>query len=369
MKIQYPLYRPYLVGKEKEYVTQCLDSTWISSRGEYVRLFEEKFSEYTGIKYSTTICNGTAALHIALLAAGIQRGDEVIVPSFTYIASVNSIAYCGARPLFVDSDPVTWQMDTNLIEKKITQHTKAIMVVHLYGHPCNMDKILNISHKHNLVVIEDCAEAFGTKYNDKIVGSFGDVAAFSFFGNKTITTGEGGMLATNNQTLIDKSILLKGQGVSPEREYWHTVVGYNYRMTNIAAAIGVAQLENADKIIYKKRQIAHWYKKYLIDMPLIFHDEKEKAFHTYWMVSILVNKSEIRDPLRNWLLENGIETRPTFPPVSSMPIYDNKGDFFPIAKDLSMRGLNLPSYPDLTESDIHSICQIIRNFYKSRLPL
>ena len=256
-------------------------------------------------------------------------------------------------------------MDANLIEERITKRTKAIMAVHLYGHPCNMIKILEISRNHNLLLIEDCAEAFGTKLNNQIAGSFGDIAAFSFFGNKTITTGEGGMIATNNKELIDKSILLKGQGVSPDREYWHTLVGYNYRMTNIAAAIGLAKLENADKIIQRKRQIAQWYKKHLKNIPVILHEEKENAYHTYWMVSILVSQTKDRDPLRNWLRENGIETRPTFPPVNSMPIYDTNGDLFPVAKDLSGRGLNLPSYPDLTESDIQSICQIIKGFYKS----
>lgn len=364
MKIKIPLYQPYLSGNEKKYVNQCLDSTWISSKGEFVQLFEKKFSEYTGIKYSTTICNGTAALHAALLAVGIMPGDEVIVPTFTYIASVNSITYCGAKPVFIDSVLETWQMDSGLIEKKITTRTKAIMVVHLYGHPCEMTKILAIAKKYNLLVIEDCAEALGTKFNNKFVGTFGDISAFSFFGNKTITTGEGGMIASNNQELIEKSKLLKGQGVSPTREYWHIVVGYNYRMTNIAAAIGVAQLEKIEEIINKKRQIAFWYKKYLSKLPVIFHNEKDNVFHSYWMVSILVYKAADRELLRNCLKENGIETRPAFPPVNSMPIYDNKTDLFPVATDLANRGMNLPSYPELTEKNIKNICDVIKNYYK-----
>lgn len=365
MNIQFPLYQPSLSGKEKEYVNQCIDSTWISSKGKFVQLFEKKFAEYIGVKYSVSICNGTAALHTALLATGIKPGDEVIVPTFTYIASVNSIKYCGASPVFIDSDPETWQLDSNLIEEKISDKSKAIMAVHLYGHPCDMSKIMKIAEKYNLIVIEDCAEAFGTKYNNQYVGTIGHIATFSFFGNKTITTGEGGMIVTNTSSFIEMATLIKGQGLSPEREYWHTILGYNYRMTNIAAGIGVAQLERADKIINKKRQIASWYKEYLSDLPVSIQTEKDYAFHTYWMVSILVNESKQRDPLRNCLWDQGIETRPLFPPVHSMPIYNHENSLFPVANNLSERGMNLPSYPDLKEKDVKLICQVIKNYFKS----
>ncbi|EFG9803382.1 GDP-perosamine synthase RfbE/PerA, partial [Escherichia coli] len=241
-----PVYQPSLTGKEKEYVNECLDSTWISSKGNYIQKFENKFAEQNHVQYATTVSNGTVALHLALLALGISEGDEVIVPTLTYIASVNAIKYTGATPIFVDSDNETWQMSVSDIEQKITNKTKAIMCVHLYGHPCDMEQIVELAKSRNLFVIEDCAEAFGSKYKGKYVGTFGDISTFSFFGNKTITTGEGGMVVTNDKTLYDRCLHFKGQGLAVHRQYWHDVIGYNYRMTNICAAIGLAQLEQAD---------------------------------------------------------------------------------------------------------------------------
>ena len=252
MSLKYPVYQPSLGNKEKENVLECLNSTWISSKGKFITQFEDSFSKYIGVNHSAAVCNGTVAIHIALLALGIGAGDEVIVPSFTYIASVNAIKYTGAKPVFVDSDLITWQIDPSQIEKKITQKTKAIMVVHLYGQPCEMDTIKEIANKHNLFIVEDCAEAFGSLYKGKHVGITGDIATFSFFGNKTITTGEGGMVVTNDSSLIEKVIHLKGQGLAKNREYYHDIIGYNYRMTNICAAIGSAQLERADELIEKK---------------------------------------------------------------------------------------------------------------------
>lgn len=363
MKIRIPVYKPLLTGKEKKYVNDCLDSTWISSKGKFVAQFEDAFAAYIGTKYAASISSGTAALHNALLALGIKEGDEVIVPTFTYIASVNPIAYTGATPVFVDSLRDTWQIDPSDIEKKITPKTRAIMVVHLYGHPCDMDRIMAIARKHHLFVIEDCAEAFGSKYQDINVGTFGDIAAFSFFGNKTITTGEGGMVTTNDRTLHERAMHFKGQGLAKYREYWHDTIGYNYRMTNICAAIGLAQLEKADEIIKKKRQIAEWYKKYLLDYPLEMHTESKGVLHTYWMICILVEQSDLRDKLRSHLLEHGIETRPTFYPIHSMPMYAHNYYRLPVAEDISWRGINLPSYPELSEKDIREICSLIGSFY------
>ena len=258
-KLKYPVYQPSLTGKEKEYVMDCMDSTWISSKGKYIHKFEEGFANFIGVKYATGVCNGTVAIHLALAAAGIQSGDEIIVPTFTYIASANPIAQMGATPVFCDSERENWQMSPEDAESKITSKTKAMIVPHLYGNCCNMDKITEIARKHNLLIIEDCAEAIGTKYKGQCVGSFGDISCFSFFGNKTITTGEGGMVVSNNFELFDRAASLKTQGVSKVKEYWHDVAGYNFRMTNIEAAIGLAQLEQADKFINKKRQIAQWY--------------------------------------------------------------------------------------------------------------
>ena len=275
MKLKYPVYQPSLSGNEKKYVMECLDSTWISSKGKFINQFEENFSEYLGIKYSASVSNGTVALHAALLALGIGKGDEVIVPTFTYIASVNSISYAGAAPVFVDSKEDTWQMDPEDVKNKITAKTKAVMAVHLYGDTCEMDELVNICKEFNLYLIEDTAEAFGSKYNGKFAGTFGDISTFSFFGNKTITTGEGGMVSTNSKELYDLVLRLKGQGLAAGREYYHDVVGYNYRMTNICAAIGCAQLENATGIITKKRKIADWYNNQLNDLPLQLHKAEE----------------------------------------------------------------------------------------------
>lgn len=364
--IKYNVYQPCLSGNEKKYVDECLDSSWISSKGHFVNDFENAFGEYIGIKYATGVCNGTVAIQVAIKALGLTENDEVICPTFTYIASANPITEAGAKVVFVDSLADSWQMNPLDVENKITSKTKAIMVVHLYGHPCEMDKIMAIAQKHNLYVIEDCAEAIGSEYNGQKVGSFGDVSCFSFFGNKTITCGEGGMVLTNSEYLHERICKIKGQGLAKYREYWHDTLGFNYRMTNIQAAIGLAQFEQIDKFIDKKRQIANWYKKYLKDLPVEFHDEIGNVKHTYWMNSILVKNLEIREPLREFLKTKGIETRPTFYPIHTMPIYSEKYEKHSVAEDIALRGINLPSYPALEEADIQAICKTIKDYYSAK---
>ena len=361
MKI--PIYQPSLTGNEKKYVNDCLDSNWISSKGKYVSEFEQKFSEYNQVKYATTVSNGTVALHLAMVALGIGAHDEVIVPTLTYIASVNAIAYTGATPVFVDSLKVTWQIDPEDIKRKITPNTKAIMVVHLYGHPCDMNTIMAIAKEYDLFVIEDCAEAFGSKYKDQYVGTFGHISTFSFFGNKTITTGEGGMVVTNDQTFYQRCVHFKGQGLVEQRQYWHDVIGFNYRMTNICAAIGLAQLEQADVFIARKRQIADFYKNGLKDLPLVVHQEAADCLHTYWMVNIVLNDDRQRDPLRDHLAKAGIETRPMFYPIHTMQMYSQKFQRHPVAEDLGCRGINIPSWPGLTKYNIEFICETIRKYF------
>ncbi|PJE53279.1 DegT/DnrJ/EryC1/StrS family aminotransferase [Marinomonas sp. BSi20584] len=363
MSINIPIYQPLLTGNEKKYVNDCLDSNWISSKGKYVQEFERKFAEYNQVKYATTVSNGTVALHLAMVALGIGLDDEVIVPTLTYIASVNTIAYTGATPVFVDSDKDTWQINPEDVKRKITPKTKAIMVVHLYGHPCDMDAIMAIANEHNLFVIEDCAEAFGSKYKDQYVGTFGHISTFSFFGNKTITTGEGGMVVTNDQTLYQRCVHFKGQGLAEHRQYWHDVIGFNYRMTNICAAIGLAQLEQADDFIAKKRQIAEWYKDGLKDLPLVVHQESAGCLHTYWMVNIVLEDDRQRDPLREHLADAGIETRPMFYPVHTMPMYSQKFQRHPVAEDLGWRGINIPSWPGLSENDVKLVCKQIKDYF------
>jgi perosamine synthetase len=362
---QIPVYQPSLTGNEKKYVNECLDSTWISSKGKFISVFEAQFAYYTGIKYATAVSNGTIALHLALVALGIGPGDEVIVPTLTYIASVNAIAYTGATPVFVDSLESNWQIDPEDVIRKITPRTRAIMAVHLYGHPCNMDDLVTIARSHNLFLVEDCAEAFGSLYKGKHVGCFGDISIYSFFGNKTITTGEGGMVVTNDDTLYDRAVHFKGQGLAKHREYWHDVIGYNYRMTNICAAIGLAQLEQADDFLASKRQVAECYRSCLADVPVIFHPEAEDVRHSYWMCSILVNDPAQRDPLRNALSAKGVETRPLFYPVHTMPMYSHKYQKHPVAENLGWRGINLPSWPGLSQDQVLFICEVIKQTVKA----
>ncbi len=358
-----PVYQPSLSGNEKKYVNECLDSTWISSKGKFISNFENKFCEYTKVKYAASVPNGTMALHLALLSLNIIPGDEVIVPTLTYIAPVNAITYTGARPVFVDSLESTWQMDPMDVRRKITPNTRAVLAVHLYGHPCNMDALITIVKEYNLLLIEDCAEAFGALYKGQHVGNLGHIAAFSFFGNKTITTGEGGMVVTNDKTFYDHALHIKGQGLAKHREYWHDTVGYNYRMTNICAAIGLAQLERCKQLLSKKRLIASWYREGLKGLPVIMHPETGDVRHSYWMCSILVEDPSRRDHLRQVLAEAGIETRPLFYPVHAMPMYIRDFYCFPVADSLGLRGISLPSWPDLNKSQVDFIVEQIRKYF------
>lgn len=362
MEINIPVYKPSLTGNEKKYVNECLESTWISSKGKFISLFEQEFAKYIGVKQAATVCNGTVALHLALITLGIGPDDEVIVPTLTYIAAVNAIAYTGAIPVFVDSVYDTWQMDPIDVKRKITQRTKAVLAVHLYGHPCDLDELNKVCVENTLFLIEDCAEAFGSKYKGKYVGGFGDISTFSFFGNKTITTGEGGMVVTNNETLHDRAVHYKGQGLAKHRQYWHDVIGYNYRMTNICAALGLAQLEQADEFIERKKAIASFYRDELKDTYYEFHKQHEDIEHSYWMCSLLVDKPETRDRMMNFLALNGIETRPIFYPVHTMPMYALKYQKHTVAEDIGWRGINIPSYPSLSEEQLEFIVKTIKSF-------
>jgi len=366
MKITIPVYQPTLDGNEKKYVLECLDTNWISSKGRFVQEFERRFAEYTGVRYASAVCNGTAALHLVLLALGIGAGDEVIVPTLTYVASVNAISYTGATPIFVDSVRETWQMDPNDVRQKLSNRTRAIMAVHLYGHPCDLDSLRAIADQHGLFLVEDCAEAFGTLYQGRHVGGTGQISAYSFYGNKAITTGEGGMVVTNDPTLHERAVRFRGQGLALGREYWHDVIGYNYRMTNICAAIGLAQLERADATLQRKRELAARYRQGLAGLPLTFHDETAGARHSYWMCSILVEDRMYRDPLREHLATSGIETRPVFFPVHTMPMYSQHFQRHPVAEDLGWRGVNLPSWPALEEKQVMQVIGKIKDYFAAR---
>lgn len=365
VEIKIPIYQPYLKGNESQYINDCLASSWISSKGSYIEQFEKKFTNFIGSGYSTSVFNGTVALHLALSALGIQTGDEVIVPTLTYVASVNTIVQTGATPVFADSLLSSWQLDPQAVEALITPNTKAIMAVHLYGHSCEMESIVALCKKYDLLLIEDCAEALGSYYKGQHVGTFGDAATFSFFGNKTITTGEGGMVVFKNQKLHELAANLKNQGIDQSKQYWHDKIAFNYRMTNIQAAIGLAQLEQVETILAKKKNIAFLYQQLLKDLPLKTHVPIGDVQHSYWMCSILLENEHLRDPLRAHLAEAGIETRPLFYPVHTMPMYQaydcKKSEN---ASYLSARGINLPSYPGLEVEHIQFICECIRLFFK-----
>ncbi|XOV90876.1 MAG: DegT/DnrJ/EryC1/StrS family aminotransferase [Bacteroidota bacterium] len=366
MSIRYPVYQPNIGEEEKANVLECLDSTWISSKGKFITQFEEDFARIQSSKYAISVCNGTVALHVALLALGIGPGDEVLVPSFTYIASVNAIAYTGAKPVFVDITEDGLLINPREISKHINQRTKAIMAVHLYGDSCDMHMISEIAIKHGLFIIEDCAEALGTKFNNQPVGTFGHISTFSFFGNKTITTGEGGMITTNDSKLYNLARRLKGQGLADGMEYWHDILGYNYRMTNICAAIGVAQIKKIDQNISKKRALAFQYFDELQDLNIQLPRKSKEVFHTYWMFNILLENEEIRKALREYLIQKGIETRPSFYPAHQMPMYNGQKDLdLPVTESISSRGINLPSYPELGKEDISFISEQIHSFYRS----
>lgn len=361
------MYQPDLTGNEKDYVLQCLDSTWISSKGRFIAEFESSFATFVGTPHAASVCNGTVALHLALLAIGVGPGDEVIVPSFTYVASVNAIRYVGAIPVFCDSRPDTWQMDPDDLVGRIGPKTKAVMAVHLYGGACDMARLAEICQRHNLKLVEDCAEAIGTRIQNHHVGTFGDVATFSFFGNKTITTGEGGMVVSPKKETDAVIRHLRGQGLAANREYWHDIVGYNYRMTNLCAAIGLAQLERVDSILSAKASLAHRYQAALDATPLAFQsclgDEESPS---YWMVTVLTPEAADRDPLRAALSEAGVETRPAFYPVHTMPMYHDESLRLPVAESIASRGINLPSWHRIPDASLTEICDAICGYWRAR---
>jgi perosamine synthetase len=298
-----PVSEPTITEKEIEYVMQAVKSGWVSSLGEYINKFEDEFAKFVGTKYALTVSNGTVGLHLALVSLGIKEGDEVIVPDLTFIATANAVKYTGAKPVFADIDKETWCISPDDIKKKITSKTKAIIPVHLYGHPVDMDPILKIAKEYNLYVIEDCAESHGAEYKGKKVGSIGHCGVFSFYGNKIITTGEGGMITTNDEKIYEKARYLRDHAMSKEKRYWHTEIGYNYRLTNIQAALGLAQLERIDEIIQKKKEIFNWYQEGLKGLENIkLNPEKEWAKNVYWMVC-LVNENFDEEKREN-LLKN-----------------------------------------------------------------
>ena len=360
----YPIYKPFISQIEKDLVNKCLDTSWISSKGHYIEMFEKEVSKYTGVKYAVAVSNGTVALHLALLVYDIGVDDEVILPDFTYIATANSVLYVNANPVFCDVNINDWNLDLNKIADKITSKTKAIMIPNIYGNPANFDAINKIANKHNLIVIEDSAESLGAKYKGKMSGNLGDISTLSFFGNKTITTGEGGMVLTNDYEKYKKLLKLRNQGNSDKGRYYHDILGYNYRMTNIQAAIGVGQMSKIHDIIEKKKKIQTYYENEL-SKYVKFQKIESDVSSSYWLVSFLLKDENQRNSLMSYLDNENIETRPFFKQISTMPFYektDNK-----VSSNLSEIGMSVPSYPELNKVDIKFICNKIKYFLNNNL--
>lgn len=354
--IKYPIYQPRVEKREKELVNDCLDSGWISSRGKYVGLFEEKLTKFANGGNTIAMHNGTHPLHIACLLAGVDSESEVILPVFSYVATANVVAYCRAKPIFVDVRGSDWNIDVAQIEQQITKRTKAIIAVDIYGCPADYDALKEIARKHSICLIADAAESIGGMYKGEPVGSLGDISTFSFFGNKTVTTGEGGALLTDNDKWSITARKLINQGNSLTKKYFHEVLGYNYRMTNIQAAIGLAQMENLDETLKRKRVIYNRYKENLRD-KVVFQDFSEGISSSFWLVSFCLPSTLSRDKLIIELAIRGIETRPFFTSMDQLPYFET--GVFPVAHDLSKRGISVPSYPQLTIGQVDDISEHI----------
>lgn len=353
-----PVAEPVFGERELFYVTECVLTGWVSSAGSFVTRFENMFAEFCGAEYAVAVCNGTAALHLALVALGIGPGDEVIVPSLTFIATANAVAFTGATPVLVDSEAETWNIDPELIRSAITPRTKAILPVHLYGHPADLDPILALAAEHGIPVIEDAAEAHGALYKGRPVGGIGHMGCFSFYGNKVVTTGEGGMIVTNDAGIAAKLRILRAHGMAKPGDYRHEVLGFNYRLTNIQAALGVGQMERIEQILEAKKRIAHAYSEGLRDVPGIqLPPEADWATNIYWLYSVLVDANEFgmdRDELIAELALAGFETRPVFFPIHRQPLYAD-GRSRTVAEHISETGISLPSAATLRDDEVRRV--------------
>jgi perosamine synthetase len=361
-----PVNEPLLDGNEKKYLNQCLDEGWVSSEGPFVTRFEKEFSAYLGLKHGIALCNGTAALETAVAAAGIGKGDEVIMPTFTIISCAIGILRLGGKPVLVDSEPETWNMDTGQIEVKITKKTRAVMPVHIYGHPVDMGPVMALAKKYNLKVIEDAAEVHGAEYKGQKAGGIGDIGCFSFYANKIVTSGEGGMVVTGNEEMASKAAAYRNLCFKPEKRFYHTELGYNFRMTNLQAALALAQLEKIDEHIKIKRQNAADYTQMLADIASIkLPVEKEWAKNVYWMYGIELRDGAKMDngELALKLKDKGVATRPFFIGMHEQPVFHKMGLFknerYPVAERLARKGLYLPSGLALRKEQLETVCRAL----------
>lgn len=362
-----PVNEPLLDGNEKKYLLECIETGWISSEGPFIKEFEERFAEVVGRNHGVAVCNGTAALDAAVEALGIGPGDEVIMPAFTIISCIGQIIRAGARPVLVDSDPLTWNMDVAQIEAKVTPQTKVIMAVHIYGLPVDMDPVLEIAGRHGLKVIEDAAQMHGQTYKGRPCGSLGDISTFSFYPNKHITTGEGGMIVTSDDQLADDCRSLRNLCFQPERRFVHERLGWNLRMTNLQAALGLAQLERLSEFVRRKRFMGRRYSELLlglpgVSLPLAMTDYAENI---YWVYGLLLDEKLGVDAVEvmRRLAQKGIGTRPFFCPMHMQPVFQRMGLFggelYPISERFYRQGFYIPSGMALTEGQIEMVAQAV----------
>jgi len=356
--------QPSFLGNEKKYLLDTIESGWISSIGPYIEKFEQEFARYHGVKHAIATHNGTIALHLALVAAGITNDDEVIVPDFTFVATANSVRYCNARPILTDVDAGDWNIDPEAVAANITPKTKAIIPVHLYGNPARMDELGALARKHGLIMIEDCAEALGATYNGKRVGTIGDIGCFSFFGNKIITTGEGGMCITDNDALAERMRILRDHGMNRQKKYWYDFLGFNYRMTNMQAAIGLAQLEQLDDLLNMRDEIYRAYQNSFMNCSQVLLQETHHQRHVNWIFTLRMKgfTETRRDKVMEVLKAQNIDSRPAFYPIHHMEFYRHD-DFFRITPAnsvlVSQEGISLPTFIGLGDNDISFIAETL----------
>ena len=360
-KIHYA--KPSITSKEIAYATDAAANGWAENCFDYINRFSSSLKNYLNVPYVFPTSSCTGALHLAMAAMGIGPGDEVIAPDITWVASLAPVLYLGATPVLVDILPDTWCIDPAAIERAITPRTKAILAVHLYGNLCEMDEIRAIAKKHNLLIIEDAAEAIGSVYKGENAGSMGDASTFSFHGTKTVTTGEGGALIVHSKNLYDKIVVLESHGRSPTatKQFWAAELGYKYKMPNVAAALGVAQMERINDLVSRKREIFNLYKSKLSGVS--FNPEKEGTYNSYWITTIVFDGEINRPALLQMFADKNIDARVFFYPLSMMPPFKNaiKHDN-PVAYSIHERGINLPSYHDITEDEIDRVCGVIREY-------
>jgi len=356
--------KPSFLGNEKKYLVDTIDSGWISSIGPYIEKFEVEFARYHGVKHAVATHNGTIALHLALVAAGITSGDEVVVPDFTFVATANSVRYCNARPILADVERDDWNLSPEALAANITSKTKAIIPVHLYGNPARMNELRAIAKQYNLIIIEDCAEALGAIYQGERVGTMGDIGCFSFFGNKIITTGEGGMCITNNDELAERMRILRDHGMNRSKKYWYDLLGFNYRMTNMQAAVGLAQLEQIDGLLKTRDDIYRTYENAFSSCKKIVLQENHHQQSVNWIFTLRMQGVSIeqRDAVMADLKAQNIDSRPVFYPIHQMDFYQN-GDFFRSipenSKLISREGISLPTFIGLDHGDINFIAETL----------